>query len=92
VAIDRAARARRRRELRAAQSSETRADHTTPAASVVTEIEGLFNPGAKHRLERAEWVAVAKEDERESGAPPLDLDSGVVRLERSEESTGDDQG
>jgi hypothetical protein len=82
VAIDRAARAQRRRERRAAQ--EARA--TRPLASASMELDGLFNPGRKHQLERMEWVAVAKEDERESGAGPLDLDTGVVRLERQDDS------
>jgi hypothetical protein len=55
------------------------------------EIEGLFNPGIKHRLERMEWVAVAKEDDRESGGRRLDLESGVVRLERPDEPPDGEQ-
>lgn len=86
VAIDRAARARRRRELRTAQNpAATPQDRTASLASASMEIDGLFNPGIKHRLERMEWAAVAKEDDRESGARPLDLDSGVIRLERPDE-------
>jgi hypothetical protein len=84
VAIDRAARANRRRQLRAAHGAVTPPNGTHRLASASMEIEGLFNPGIKHRLERMEWVAVAKEDDRESGARPLDLDSGVVRLERQD--------
>lgn len=48
------------------------------------EIDGLFNPGRKYVKERQDYVAMAKEDDRESGARPLDLDSGVVRLRRRE--------
>ncbi|SFS44830.1 hypothetical protein SAMN05660874_01206 [Saccharopolyspora flava] len=43
-------------------------------------VEGLFNAGVKHQLDHLAWVEVAKEDERESGAGPLDLDSDVVHL------------
>jgi hypothetical protein len=74
--------------MRTAQNSEApQQDRTTSLASVSMEIEGLFNPGIKHRLERMEWAAVAKEDDRESGARPVDLESGVVRLERPDESS-----
>lgn len=91
MAIDRAARAKRRRELRSAQGDDVAPQEGTPRlASVSMEIEGLFNPGIKHRLERMEWVAVAKEDDRESGGRRLDLDSGVVRLERPDESSDDE--
>lgn len=91
MAIDRAARAKRRRELRAAQEDDAAPQkRTPPLASVSMEIEGLFNPGIKHRLERMEWVAVAKEDDREAGDRRLDLDSGVVRLERPDEPSDDE--
>lgn len=46
------------------------------------ELDALFGPSKKHVHERKEWVAVAKVDDHESGAGggPIDLDSGVVRL------------
>ena len=47
---------------------------------VGVEIDDLFGPSRKHIHERKEWVAVAKVDDHESGAGPIDLDSGVVRL------------
>jgi hypothetical protein len=81
VAIDRVARAQRRRELRAAQDAAEAPPRTPNLASVSMEVEGLLNPGRKHQLERMEWVAVAKEDERESGARRQELDAGIVRLE-----------
>lgn len=86
MAIDRAARARRRREQRAAEH-RARAEQESGAGrlgSAALGVEGLFNPSGKHQLEHKDWVAVAKEDERESGAGPLDLDSGVVRLRYSD--------
>lgn len=81
MAIDRAARAKRRRDLRAA---ERHADTRREVASSVLDVEGLFSSGAKHQREQLEWIAVAKEDEHEYGAGPLDLDSGVVRLRGDE--------
>lgn len=42
--------------------------------------DGLSGPSHKHVHERKEWVAVAKFDDREAGAGPIDLDSGVVWL------------
>lgn len=47
---------------------------------VSAEVDELFGPSRKHIHERKEWVAVAKVDDHESGAGPIDLDSGVVRL------------
>lgn len=61
-------------------------DARAPAASATLEVEGLFNAGARHRLDQLAWVAVAKEDDRVSGAGPLDLDSGVVRISPAGES------
>lgn len=84
MAIDRAARARRRRELRAAEHRAEQESSARRFGSTVLGVEGLFNPSGKHQLEHKDWVAVAKEDERESGAGPLDLDSGVVRLRHSD--------
>lgn len=78
MAIDRAARAKRREELRAAAPAP--APERSSAGSAAMEVEGLFNVGVKHQLDHLAWVEVAKEDERESGAGPLDLDSNVVRL------------
>jgi hypothetical protein len=47
---------------------------------VSAELDALFGPSRKHVHERKEWVAVAKVDDHESGAGPIDLDSGVVTL------------
>jgi len=47
---------------------------------VYAELDTLFGPSRKHVHERKEWVAVAKVDDREAGAGPIDLESGVVRL------------
>jgi hypothetical protein len=44
------------------------------------ELDSLFGPSRKHIHERKEWVAVAKIDDREAGAGPIDLESGIVRL------------
>lgn len=44
------------------------------------EVDELFGPSRKHIHERKEWVAVAKVDDHEAGAGPIDLDSGVVQL------------
>ncbi|GAB3294353.1 hypothetical protein [Parasphingorhabdus pacifica] len=79
MAIDRAARARRRQALRAVDEAAAR-EPVSAAASATLEVEGLFNAGARHRLDQMAWVAVAKEDDREAGSGPLDLDSGVVRI------------
>ncbi|WP_092603724.1 hypothetical protein [Actinopolyspora xinjiangensis] len=75
MAIDRARRARRRQTRRVAH-----ARRTDGSGQTVTGVDGLFEAGSKYRLERAEWVAVAKEDDRETGAGPLDLASGRVRM------------
>ncbi|MDA3624953.1 hypothetical protein [Saccharopolyspora oryzae] len=77
MAIDRAARAKRRQEQRAAAPREA---EPRPTGSAVLGVEGLFSAGAKHQLEHLAWVEVVKEDERESGGP-LDLDSDVIRLD-----------
>jgi hypothetical protein len=84
MAIDRAGRAKRRQELRAAE----RPTGDGPAeqrrtASAALGVEGLFSAGAKHQLEQLAWVEVVKEDDREAGGP-LDLDSDVVHLERKQ--------
>ena len=50
------------------------------------EIDELFGPSRKHIHERKEWVAVAKVDDHESGAGPIDLDSGVIQLRSPEPS------
>jgi hypothetical protein len=47
---------------------------------VSVELDTLFGPSRKHVHERKEWVAVAKVDDHESGAGPIDLESGVVQL------------
>jgi hypothetical protein len=47
---------------------------------VSAELDALFGPSRKHIHERKEWVAVAKMDDHEAGAGPIDLDSGVVQL------------
>jgi hypothetical protein len=44
------------------------------------ELDSLFGPSRKHIHERKEWVAVAKIDDREAGAGPIDLESGIVQL------------
>jgi hypothetical protein len=44
------------------------------------ELDALFGPSKKHVHEYKEWVAVAKMDDHESGAGPIDLDSGVVEM------------
>ena len=82
MAIDRAARAKRREELRAAVPAPF--PERSSVGSAAMEVEGLFNVGVKHRLDQLAWVEVAKEDERESGAGPLDLESKVVRLKPSD--------
>jgi hypothetical protein len=51
---------------------------------VSAELDALFGPSRKHIHERKEWVAVAKVDDHEAGAGPIDLDSGVVRLRGSQ--------
>jgi hypothetical protein len=47
---------------------------------VSAEVDELFGPSRKHIHERKEWVAVAKIDDHQAGAGPIDLDSGVVLL------------
>ncbi|MGI8308655.1 hypothetical protein [Saccharopolyspora hattusasensis] len=82
MAIDRAGRAKRRREQRAAeQPPGVRSAEQRRTASAALGVEGLFSAGAKHQLEQLAWVEVVKEDDREAGGP-LDLDSDVVHLER----------
>lgn len=44
------------------------------------ELDMLFGPARRHVNERREWVAVAKIDDREAGAGPIDLTSGRVSL------------
>ncbi|RRO13010.1 hypothetical protein EIL87_25465 [Saccharopolyspora rhizosphaerae] len=78
MAIDRAGRAKRREQLRAA--APVPKPERSSVGGVAMEVEGLFNVGVKHQLDHLAWVEVAKEDERESGAGPLDLDSDVVRI------------
>jgi len=77
VAIDRAARARRRWQRRAAQRAVEAAGSR---GSAVLGVEGLFSTGARHQLEHLAWVEVAREDERESGGEPTG--SQVIRLRR----------
>jgi hypothetical protein len=48
---------------------------------VSVELDTLFGPSRKHVHEYKEWVAVAKVNDRESGAGPIDLESGVVQLD-----------
>ncbi|MGP4015260.1 hypothetical protein [Saccharopolyspora sp. 5N708] len=82
MAIDRAGRAKRRQELRAAPPSAAPGSaEPGGSAAVALGIEGLFSAGARHQLEQLAWVEVVKEDDREAGGP-LDLDSDVVHLER----------
>lgn len=50
------------------------------SAEISVELDALFGPSRKHVHERKEWVAVAKVDDHESGAGPIDLDSGVVQV------------
>lgn len=56
---------------------------------VSSELDSLFAPSHKHVHERKEWVAVAKMDDRESGAGPIDLDSGVIELPRTRDDAGE---
>lgn len=65
---------KRRRGSRKRRTPQERTDF------VPVEIDELFGPSRKHIHERKEWVAVAKVDDHEAGAGPIDLDSGVVRL------------
>ncbi|NYH78632.1 hypothetical protein FHR84_001957 [Actinopolyspora biskrensis] len=62
MSIDRVERARRRQARR-----ETRTRRAENRGDAVTGVDGLFEAGGKYRLERAEWVAVAKEDDRHAG-------------------------
>lgn len=86
MTIDRAARAERRRKRREAEHAQ-HAEHAQQAQPLRGRLEvaglelaGLFDNGARIQREQLAWVAVAKEDERESGDEPLDLDRGVARL------------
>lgn len=57
------------------------------AGAISGELDTLFSPGVKHVQQRKEWVAVAKKDDRESGAGgqgPIDLETGVVELPHTE--------
>lgn len=67
---------RKRRRPRPAEPEERR-------DLVSAELDALFGPSRKHIHERKEWVAVAKVDDHEAGAGPIDLDSGVVQLRSS---------
>jgi hypothetical protein len=81
MAIDRAGRAKRRQELRAAAPTGDGPAEQRRTASAALGVEGLFSAGAKHQLEQLAWVEVVKEDDREAGGP-LDLDSEIVHLQR----------
>lgn len=52
----------------------------TLAEAFAGELDMLFGPARRHVNERREWVAVAKIDDREAGAGPIDLTSGKVSL------------
>lgn len=80
MAIDRAARAERRWKWREIQRSQQREPVRSRLEVAGLEVAGLFDAGARNQREQLAWVAVAREDERESGDRPLDLDSGIVRL------------
>ncbi|WP_433870338.1 hypothetical protein [Saccharopolyspora sp. CA-218241] len=81
MAIDRAARAARRRALRAAHQAAVAREHRGGGATALG-VEGLFSAAARHQQEHLAWVEVVKEDERESAGGRLDLDTGVVRMRR----------
>lgn len=51
------------------------------------ELDALFGPSKKHVHEYKEWVAVAKMDDHESGAGPIDLESGVVEMRTQPDPT-----
>jgi hypothetical protein len=69
---------RRRRDR---ESGEPEEWQPKPRVELIgVELDSLFGPSRKHIHERKEWVAVAKIDDREAGAGPIDLESGVVRL------------
>jgi hypothetical protein len=62
------------------------ARHKPEAGGMPGELASLFSPGMKHVRELKEWVAVAKMDDRESGAGgPVDLDNGVAALAREDQ-------
>jgi hypothetical protein len=67
---------RKRRRPRPTEPEERR-------EMVSAELDALFGPSRKHIHERKEWVAVAKVDDHEAGAGPIDLDSGIVQLRSS---------
>lgn len=82
MAIDRTARAERRWRRREAERAQQAQPMRGQLEVAGLELAGLFGSGARIQREQLAWVAVAKEDERESGDEPLDLDSGVARLRR----------
>ncbi|MFC7341661.1 hypothetical protein [Saccharopolyspora griseoalba] len=78
MAIDRAGRARRRWEKRAAEGARP---EPLRSAGVALGVEGLFSAGAKHQLDQLAYVEVVKDDERESGGGSLDFESETLRLD-----------
>lgn len=92
MAIDRSGRAQRRWQRRATgRTSEVvherrPAREHRPSADAALGLDGLFNPGARHQQEHLRRVELVTEDDRSAsnGGGPLDLDSGVVRLNRSD--------
>ncbi|MBE9374935.1 hypothetical protein IQ251_10820 [Saccharopolyspora sp. HNM0983] len=82
MAIDRAGRAERRWKRREAERVRQHESVRGRLGAAGLEVAGLVDSGARLQREQLAWVAVAKEDERESGDEPLDLDSGVARLRR----------
>lgn len=85
MAIDRAARAKRRWRRRAAHQMTDAAGAKRTSGGAVLGVEGLFNAGAQHQLAQLRQVELITEDTRESGEGPLDLDSGVVWLEAADQ-------
>ena len=52
------------------------------------ELDSFFNPARKHQLEQLNRIEVAREDVREAGDEPIDLDAGVARLTRRMQDSG----